>query len=140
MRQVDSFSISACTKDIANEIIESINSKMTIELKPLGVINRFNGVDIAQTRYFIKVHNRTYIEKILRDKNRLDTSIPANNWKYIPMHNITEYNKNIEMAIPISPTELPLIEKYFGFSYKQGIVELMYTLVPCRPDISYLLI
>ena len=111
MRQVDDFLISARTKDIENEIIESIDSKMTIEIKPLGIINIFNGVDIAQTRYFIKVYNRRYIEKILRDKNWLDTSIPANNRKYIPMHNSTEYNKNIEMEIPISPTELPLVEK-----------------------------
>ena len=111
---------------------------MSIQIKTLGVINRFNGVDIVQTRYYNKVYNKTYIEKILRDKNWLDAPIPHNDHiKYIPMHNDTTFNQDIEMAEPIPLNEIPAVEKEFGFSYKQGIGELIYALVTCRPDISY---
>ena len=35
---------------------------MTIKVKPLGIIDRFNGVDIAQTKNYIKLSNETYKE------------------------------------------------------------------------------
>ena len=56
------------------------------------------------------------------------------------MHNDADYNKEIETSTPISEKELPIVEKEMGFTYKQGIGELIYALVTCRPDISYPLI
>ena len=56
------------------------------------------------------------------------------------MHHDAEYNKQIEQAEPIPDKELKSIEKEMGFSYKQGIGELIYALVTCRPDISFPLI
>ena len=56
----------------------------------------YNGVDIAQTRNYIKVYNRSYIDKILKDKCWLDAQIPDNHARPIPMHNDPEYNLNIE--------------------------------------------
>ena len=56
------------------------------------------------------------------------------------MHTGLEYNRSIETANPIPTLELPTIEKGFGFTYKQGIGERIYTMVTCRPDISYSII
>ena len=138
LRQVDDFAVSAKTKVIAETIIENINSKLSIQIKSLGVINRFNGVDIAQTRDYIKIYNKTYISKILKSKNWLEATIPKNDCiAYTPMHHDLTFNKNIETADPIPAKELPTIEKEMGFSYKQGIGELIYAMVTCRPDISY---
>jgi len=50
IRQVDDFAIGCPDKKIAEEIIDIIDSYMTIKIKHLGVITRFNGVDITQTR------------------------------------------------------------------------------------------
>ena len=58
---MDDFAISASTPDIANEIIDIIDSHMTIKVKPLGIIDRFNGVDVKQTQQYIKLSNGTYI-------------------------------------------------------------------------------
>ena len=41
---------------------------MTVCIKTIGVMSLFNGVDIIQTRNCIKVFNKKYIEKILKDK------------------------------------------------------------------------
>ena len=49
LRQVDDFAISSTNIDFANEIIDVIDNHMTIKVKPLGIIERFNGVDIKQT-------------------------------------------------------------------------------------------
>ena len=62
LRQVDYFSISARTATIVNEIIDEINSEMTIDIEPPRSINRFNGVDIQQTQYFFKVYNKPHID------------------------------------------------------------------------------
>ena len=43
LRQVDDFAISATTESL--DVIDKINSKMSIDIKPLGIINRFNGVE-----------------------------------------------------------------------------------------------
>ena len=40
-----------------------------MEIKPLGVIERFNGVNITEVTNLIKVFNRTYITKIPKDKD-----------------------------------------------------------------------
>ena len=68
LRQVDDFAISSPTPDIAHEIIDIIDSHMTIKVKPLGIIDRFNGVDIAQTKNYIKLSNDMYVRKILPTK------------------------------------------------------------------------
>ena len=137
---MDDLAVSAKDKNIAEHVIADINSEMSIDIKSLGIVNRFNGVDIKQSRNFIKIYNKMYIEKILKDKGWLQAAIPGNHNTFIPMHNDVTYNRDIETAIPITHTEISSIEKEFGFSYKQGIGELIYAMVTCRPDISYPLI
>ena len=114
---------------------------MTIDIKSLGVINRFNGVDIDQIQEYIKVSNCTYIKKILTSKGWLEAEIPENSTiKYTPMYSDNAYNQLIDESTPIPDKELHTVEKEMGFTYKQGIGELIYALVTCRPDISYPLI
>ena len=48
-----------------------------------------------------------------------------------------EFRKQMEQAEPASPAELKSLEKEFGFKYRQGIGELLYAMVTCRPDISF---
>ena len=137
LRQVDDFAISALDPDIAHDIIAKIDDKMTIKVKPLGIIERFNGVDIDQTKQYIKLSNATYIKKITCDKHLEDLH---GNHKPIPMSENTEYNKEIETATPLQPQALAEVEKNFGFTYRQGIGELLYAMITCRPDISFPLI
>jgi hypothetical protein len=65
LRQVDNFLISAKTRQIADEVHQQIQSKMTNELNDLGVIKRFNGMDVAQTKHYLKISCHTYIDKII---------------------------------------------------------------------------
>ena len=48
-----------------------------MQIKPLGTVKRFNGVDIVQTANFIKVYDKTYIEKIREDNGWLEANIPG---------------------------------------------------------------
>ena len=138
LRQVDDFAISCEDKTTAQSVIDIINSKMTVDIKELGTIERFNGVDVLQTKHFIKLYNNTYINKILQrhDWIHQENITPLHNLP-LPMKSDTQYQRNLEQQ-PI-PTEKEIIqlEKEMGFGYRQAIGELIYALVTCRPDISY---
>ena len=47
------------------------------------------------------------------------------------------YLHKLETATPLSDTERKALEAQLGFTYRQGIGEILYALVTCRPDISF---
>jgi len=55
LRQVDDFSVSAKSTSLCSDIIKYINSKMSMDVKDLGIIGRFNGVDVFQTKHYVKI-------------------------------------------------------------------------------------
>ena len=137
LRQVDDFAVACMNKADAETIISKINECMSIQIKVLGVIDRFNGMDVSQTKWYVKLHNKTYIRKILENKQHLLEgkvhTFP------IPMHSDSEYAKQLETAESLSEEELKNVEKEFKFSYRQAIGEILYALVTCRMDISFAL-
>jgi hypothetical protein len=47
------------------------------------------------------------------------------------------YRKTLETAEPATEKELKDLEKAYGFKYRQGIGEILYVMVTCRPDVSF---
>ena len=74
LRQVDDFAIACDSEDIAKGLINTINNHMTVQIKYLGLLTRFNGVDIDQTQKYIKISSTTYINKILCEHDWVDTN------------------------------------------------------------------
>ena len=136
LRQVDDFAISCEDDAVSKDCIQAINSKMTIEVKELGIISRFNGIDVDQTRDYIKLSNATYIDKILRNHPWILEEHPPATFP-IPMRSDTAYTRSLEEAEALSEPDLLALETKLGFSYRQAIGELIYALVTCRPDISF---
>ena len=65
LRQVDDFSVSAVDAASCMSIIQEIGRHLKAPLNDLGIIRKFNGANILQTRWFIKVSCEDYIQKIL---------------------------------------------------------------------------
>ena len=103
LRQVDDFAVNVQDENTAKEVIQDINSKMTINVKQLGRLNRFNGMDVPQSKHFIKLSNRTYIEKVQKRHVWLHTESQPMHQFPIPMNADNSYQKRLEQA-PI-PTE-----------------------------------
>ena len=80
-------------------IIEAINKEMTIDIKDLGHLDRFNGVDIVQAKHFVKIHNETYLKKLMEEHNWMLKDMNISNTP-IPFHHDSEYSKQIENAKP----------------------------------------
>ena len=110
---------------------------MTIKIKNLGMLSRFNGIDILQTKHYIKLFNKTYINKISSHHHWLaEDNTPMHEFP-IPMNAENDYKRKLETAIPLIEEELKQYEKQIGFGYRQAIGEIIYAMVTCRLDISF---
>ncbi len=140
LRQVDDFAVAASNEQTAIDLIHEIDRYMTIDIKDLGRLNRYNGVDITQTKYYIKLSNETYVNKLLQEHDWLLNDDTISNIP-IPTKNEPTFNHRLESAVPPSTEqEQRKLQVEMGLNYRQAIGELIFLMVTCRPDISYPLI
>ena len=136
LRQVDDFSVAAETQNTCDKVIKEISKYLKAPLKNLGVVTRFNGVQIDQTEHYIKLHNTEYISKILTRHGWLNdvyrtTKLP------VPMRSDSKYLGELENSVgPESDKERMELEIKMKFNYRQALGEILYAMVTCRPDIS----
>ncbi len=139
MHQVDDFAISAPSQQIANHLLDLINNKLSIPMKRQGLVMLFNGLDILQTRDYIKVSCRTYIECISNIhlahgwmKLYLISDCPT------PLPTTPQFMKALqsEEGNPNEKAQQALAKR-MGFSYPSGIGQLVCAMVCCRPDLSF---
>jgi deoxyuridine 5'-triphosphate nucleotidohydrolase len=140
LRQVDDFAVAAETAEIATKIIKEIDNYMKIDIKDLGQLERYNGVDIIQSKYSIKLNNPTYLRKIIQEHQWMIDETKISNIP-IPMADDRKHIENIEKALaPANAKERIQLQLRMNFNYRQAIGELIYAMVTCRPDISFPLI
>jgi len=136
LRQVDDFAVATALANMAQHLIDLINQKLRINLKNMGIIDRFNGIDVHQTRYYIKLTCEKYLQKMLTNHNWCDATTIAT--KPTPLPPDTSYIQSLEQAIPPSTyPEQQDLQTQMGFSYRQVIGEILYPMVKCRPDIAF---
>ncbi len=95
LRQVDDFIIGAKTMQLCLDIKQQIQDNMVNPLNELGVIKRFNGLDIQQTRHYVKISCQTYIDKIVEHhewQQEHTANLP------IPMRNDSTYQANLKLS------------------------------------------
>ena len=137
---VDDFAIACESETIAKDFVHVIDNKMSISIKYLGLLTRFNGVDIEQSRRTIKIHSATYIKKILREHDWLNTSRPCHTFP-IPIKSEPTYSRTLEQAkSPTLDKDKSALQRQMKFNYRQAIGALIYCMVTTRPDISFPLI
>ena len=97
----------------------------------------FNGVNIEQTRHYVKILCESYIEKIC-DKH-LETWMRIFQMPMIgptPLPTTSGFMKSFLTAVG-DPSNQKELESCMRLSYHSGVGELIYALVTCRPDISH---
>jgi hypothetical protein len=65
LRQVDDFAIASRDKTLCLDTIQNIGDHLIVPLHQLGIIRKFNGVDILQTRHYVTISCESYIDKII---------------------------------------------------------------------------
>ena len=140
LRQVDDFAVGCVDDNVCKDIINLIDQEMSIEIKDLGLISRFNGLDVTQSRHYVKISNEIYIDKIINEHPEMFENFVAHNVP-IPAKDDKNFVKLLEQAVPPStPEEQRQLQLKKRFNYRQAVGELIFAMVTCRPDISFPLI
>ncbi len=118
---------------------DMLDFALSIQLKQMGLVTLFNGMDITQTRHYVKIHCTTYInhiwEKYLSDW-MADSKVSADCPLPLPSKesSLKEFTDIIGDADP--KTQSALKGKHH-VGYRNLIGELMYAIVTCWPNISF---
>jgi hypothetical protein len=135
LRQVDDFAVGAKQTTAAEEVIAKIGDKLIVPLNHLGIIAKFNGVNVLQTRHYIKISCEDYLNKILSNHGWLDLKASD---RPLPMQYDSAHQSKLELeARPINATEQKTVQDQASFSYRMTIGELIVALIVARPEISF---
>jgi len=63
-RQVDNFAIAALDAKTADVLLDLIDDKLTIPVKRQGYLDMYNGINVLQTRHYIKISITSFINKV----------------------------------------------------------------------------
>jgi hypothetical protein len=61
-RQVDNFLLAATSADIANKAFDLIDAHLRMPMKRQGLVTMYNGLDIKQSRWYIKVSIQPWLQ------------------------------------------------------------------------------
>jgi hypothetical protein len=116
-----------------------IDNHLTVPLKRQGLLDMFNGINVSQTRHYIKINCHTYINKFC--KKYLETwldkvPMPENQPTSLP----TDASWIMKFNVAVGPTN-PKIQQQLAtkmqIKYKGGVGELIWSTMTCRPDITF---
>ncbi len=65
-RQVDDFAIATPDPQTADILLDILDDKLTMPVKQQGLLDMFNGIDVIQTRHYVKIDCHTYISKFCK--------------------------------------------------------------------------
>ena len=137
LRQVDDFAVGAPDASTCDLIFDKMDKHLKIPLKRLGLVTMYNGVNIDQTKHYVKISCESYIEKI--SAKHLDSWMRIFTMPTIgptPLPTTSGFMKSFLAAEGVETGQKEL-ESRMRLSYRSGVGELIYALVTCRPDISH---
>ena len=135
-RQVDDFAI-ACTEEcIANIIYDAIDDELQIPIKRQGLLTLFNGLDVLQSRWFIKISMETYLTKTLLPYFNHWLDIPSKPLP-VPLGTNEKFHAELYKAKGNPDAKVQaILTKQMGFGYRKAIGELIWPMTTCWPDLS----
>ena len=123
--------------DIGKHLINAIDQHMRIRIKYQGQLQMFNGMDIVQTRYYIKIHCGTYLRKALGNHSHLVADAKSKLYP-IPYPADHAYTTKLDLAVPpATEAEQRRLSNEMKINYRQVIGLWIWPMIKCRPNISF---
>jgi Reverse transcriptase (RNA-dependent DNA polymerase) len=135
-RQVDDLSIATTDHDAYHKIVDAIHERAP--MVKLGILNRFNGVDIHQRREYIAISSETYITQMLEAHGWIKESAADRPLEPLLAKDLEEIQRT-----PGHSEGTPEHEKLavdMRFSYRGVLGELIFVFVVGRLDIGYAIV
>jgi len=136
MRQVDDFAVATNNHSTAMFLIEEINQHLRLPIHILGVVQRYNGMDITQGKHYVKITCERYIKKMSQSYPWLQ-DIPQRNLP-IPFPSDHKYIQKLihSPETILTDAERSSLETKMGLKYRKAMGEIMFPMIKCRPDIA----
>jgi hypothetical protein len=137
--QVDNFAIAAPDKITVNILPDKINNKLFIPMKRQDYLGMYNGINMLQTRDYIKISSYKLInricEKYLVTWMHNFTSLDA---RPTPLPTDPTWYKKFNSAVgDPDPKVQACLAKSMQISYQSGIGELIWAMTTTRPDLAF---
>ena len=99
----------------------------------------YNGIDILQTRYYIKINLKTFINKIFEPylATWMKTAYPSPAHS-TPLPSDPTWLKKFNVVVGDPDTKIQAqLAKTMQLNYRSGVGKLIWAMTTCRPDLSY---
>jgi hypothetical protein len=139
MRQVDDFAIAAPDAKTSDILMDMIDDRLSIPIKRQGYLDMYNGIDILQTRHYIKINVRTFVDKIFEPylATWMKTAYPTPA-RSTPLPSDPTWIKKFNAAIGDPDKKIQArLAKSMQLNYRSGVGELIWAMTTCRPDLAY---
>jgi hypothetical protein len=136
---VDDFAIAAPDERTANILLDKINDELFIPMKWQRYLDMYNGIDVAQTRDYIKVLCTTFIEKICEKYliSWMQNFTSTDNCLTPLLTDQTWFKKfNAPIGDP-DPKAQAKLAKQMQLTYRCGVGELIWAMTTTRPDHAF---
>ena len=110
----------------------------------MGLVTMFNGMDVLQTRHYVKVYAQTYIEcsSAKHLQTWMNVSQMPNQPTPLPVSDnfikafLAADGPRLDDGTPDIKAIEALAKKH-QLGYRNGIGELIWAYITCRPDVAY---
>ena len=119
--------------------MDLIDDKLSIPIKRQGYLDMYNGVDVYQTRNYIKINIKTFVAKAFTKhiSTWMKTSSPTPN-RATPLPSGDKWLKLFNNATgETNPKRQATLAKEQQLSYRSGVGELIWAITACHPDLAY---
>ena len=139
LRQVDNFAITTSDPKTADILLDMLDERLSISIKRQGYLDMFNGIDVTQTWDYIKISCKLFIDKYC-DKHLATwmSSYLMAAARPTPLPSDPSWFKKFNAATgdPDPKTQADLAKR-MNLSYRSGVVELIWVMITCCPDLAY---
>jgi hypothetical protein len=111
-------------------ILAEINKHLHLPIHNLGIIKWNNGIDIDQTKHYIKIRCTKYLTKMLQGHPWALMERAATHPLPFPSDN-TALSKLLNCPTPTTELEKQQLESKMGIKYHQVMGVVMYPMVKC---------
>jgi hypothetical protein len=138
MPQVDDFANASPNAKTVGILLDMINENK-IPVKRQGYLDMYNGIDVHQTRHYIKISVWFFIGKVF--EKHLVTwmkSAYPNPARSTPLPSNSAFQRkfNSSTGDPDKKAQQKLA-KDMQLNYRSGVGELIWAMTTCRPDLAY---
>ena len=138
-RQVDNFAIAAPDERTGNILLDMIDDELTIPMKRQGYLDMYNGVDVIQTRDYIKISSKTFIERIC-EKYLISwmQNFTSTDDRPTPLPTDPTWFKKFNSAVgDPDPKVQAKLAKKMQMTHRCGVGELIWAMTTTRPDVAF---